>query len=126
MEMFNKKVLKERLGKLEKNKNLRDLEDVEGYVLRKCKEADIEHSYDVLAEEMLYFKTMGYTEMAGNFYLQPLNFKMRFEAIIEAYYDTDEYPIIDFASHMAKRVQEKTANKYQNRGQSFDKYRDVE
>ncbi len=126
MEMFNKKVLKERLGKLEKNTNLRDLEDVEGYVIRKCKEVDLEYSYDVLAEEMLYFKTMGYTEMAGNFYLQPLNFKMRFEAIIDAWYDTDEYPIIDFASHMANRVKEKTANKYQNRDQNFDGYRDVE
>ena len=66
---------------------------------------------------MPYFKTMGYTEHAGNFYLQPLNFKLRLESIIEAYYDTDDYKIIDYSSHMAKRVIEKTANKYTNRNQ---------
>lgn len=126
MEMFNKKVLEERIGSLEKNPNLRDLEDVEGYIIRKCKELDIEHSYDVLAEEMPYFKTMGYTEHAGNFYLQPLNLKFRLEAITDAYYDTDDYPIIDFASHMANRVKDKVANKYQNREQDFEQYPDVE
>lgn len=126
MEMFNKKVLEERIGSLKKNTNLRDLEDVEGYVIRKCKELDIEHSYDVLAEEMPYFKTMGYTEHAGNFYLQPLNLKLRLESITDAWYDQTDYPIIDFASHMAKRVEEKTANKYQSREQDFEQYRDVE
>jgi hypothetical protein len=112
MEMFNKKVLEERIGSLKKNTNLRDLEDIEGYIIRKCKELDIEYSYDVIAEEMPYFKTLGYTEHAGNFYLQPLNLKFRLESITDAWYDTDDYPIIDFASHMAKRVKEKTANKY--------------
>lgn len=126
MEMFNNKVLKERIGSLKKNSNLRDLEDVEGYVIRKCKELDIEHSYDVIAEEMPYFKTMGYTEHAGNFYLQPLNFKLRLESIIEAWYDQSDYPIIDFASHMAERVKSRTANKYINREEDFDRYRDVE
>ena len=126
MEMFNNKVLKERIGSLKKNSNLRDLEDVEGYVIRKCKELDIEHSYDVLAEEMPYFKTMGYTEHAGNFYLQPLNLKFRLESITDAWYDQSDYPIIDFASHMAERVKDKSANKYLNREEHFDKYRDVE
>ena len=126
MEMFNKKVLEERLGSLKKNENLRDLEDVEGHIIRKCKELDIEYSYDVLAEEMPYFKTMGYTEHAGNFYLQPLNFKLRLESIIEAYYDTDDYKIIDYSSHMAKRVIEKTANKYTNRNQETSDFRDVD
>jgi len=126
MEMFNKKVLEERIGPLKKNTNLRDLEDIEGYVIRKCKELDLEYSYDVIAEEMPYFKTMGYTEHAGNFYLQPLNLKMRLEAITDAWYDTDSYVTIDFASHMAKRVKEKTANKYQNRDQGFNQFRKVD
>lgn len=126
MEMFNNKVLKERIGSLKKNSNLRDLEDVEGYVIRKCKELDIEHSYDVLAEEMPYFKTMGYTEHAGNFYLQPLNLKFRLESITDAWYDQSDYPIIDFASHMAERVKDKSANKYLNREEDFDKYREAE
>jgi hypothetical protein len=62
MEMFNKKELEKRIGPLKKNKKLYDLEAVEGYVIRKCSERDIESSYDVMAEEMPYFKTLGYTE----------------------------------------------------------------
>ena len=126
MEMFNKKVLEERIGSLKKNTNLYDLEIIEGYVIRKCEELDIEYSYDVIAEEMPYFKTLSYTEHAGNFYLQPLNLKFRLESITEAFNDDSQYEIVDFASHMAKRVQEKAANKYQNRKQDFSKYKDVE
>jgi hypothetical protein len=77
MEMFNKKVLKDRIGPLKKNDKLSNLEQVERYVLRKCKENGLEHSYDVIAEEMPYFKTMGYTEYATCFMMQPLNLKMR-------------------------------------------------
>lgn len=77
MEMFNKKVLAERIGPLKKNDKLNDLEQVERYVIKKCKELGFEHSYDVIAEEMPYFRTMGYTEYATNFMMQPLNLKMR-------------------------------------------------
>ena len=48
MEMFNKKILEERIGPLKKNKNLRDLEDIEGYVIRKCKELDLEYSLSIV------------------------------------------------------------------------------
>ena len=71
--MFNQKVLKERIGPLKKNKALNEIEQVEGYVIRKCSEHGIETSYDVLAEEMPYFKTLAYTEFATSFYMQPLN-----------------------------------------------------
>jgi len=59
MEMFNGKVLKERIGPLKKTKNLDILEQVEGYVIRKSKENSLEHSYDVIAEEN------GFTEVDG-------------------------------------------------------------
>ena len=55
MEMFNKKELDKRIGPLKKSKNLDELEQVEGYTIRKCSELDIETSYDVLAEDMPYF-----------------------------------------------------------------------
>ena len=73
MEMFNKKELDSRIGPLKKSKSLYDLEDVEGYVRRKASEAGVACSYDVMAEEMPYFRTLAYTEYAGSFYLQPLN-----------------------------------------------------
>ena len=85
MEMFNKKELDKRIGPLKKSKNLDELEQVEGYIIRKCSELDIETSYDVLAEEMPYFKTMGYTEFATNFYMQPLNLKQRNEQLADAW-----------------------------------------
>jgi hypothetical protein len=51
---FNKKVLDERLGPLRKN-GLDHLEEIEGYVIRKCQENDIETSYDVMADENAVF-----------------------------------------------------------------------
>ena len=38
MEMFNQKVLSQRIGRLKKSKALDKLEQVEGYCLRKCSE----------------------------------------------------------------------------------------
>jgi hypothetical protein len=82
MEMFNETELSKRIGPLKKSKGLYNLEAVEGYVIRKCGEHDLKHSYDVMAEEMPYFKTLAYTEYAGCFYLQPLNYKIRNEQMI--------------------------------------------
>lgn len=123
MEMFNKKVLKDRIGPLKKNDKLSNLEQVERYVLRKCKENGLEHSYDVIAEEMPYFKTMGYTEYATCFMMQPLNLKMRTNQIMDAYHDNVENPS-DWASYFRGNIENKLANKYQDRKEDFDRYED--
>lgn len=121
MEMFNKKELDKRIGPLRKNDSLYQLEQVEGYVIRKCQEKGIETSYDVMAEEMPYFKTIGYTEYAGNFYLQPLNFKMRNEQMSDAWHhDTED--VADYASWLVKNVVDKNSNKYKHRTEEIDKY----
>jgi len=120
MEMFNKTELDKRIGPLQKSKSLYDLEAVEGYVVRKCGEYGLEHSYDVMAEEMPYFKTMAYTEYAGCFYLQPLNYKIRNEQMIDAYYDNAE--IVDYSSWLINRIVDKKANKYEDRTEMYDKY----
>ncbi len=120
MEMFNKKELDSRIGPLKKSKSLYDLEAVEGYVIRKCGEYGLEHSYDVMAEEMPYFKTIAYTEYAGCFYLQPLNYKIRNEQMIDAY--TDKTEIVDYASWLINRIVDKKANKYEDRADTYDKY----
>ena len=95
--MFNKKELDKRIGPLKKDKGLYNLEQVEGYVIRKASENGLESSYDVMAEEMPYFKTLAYTEYAGNFYLQPLNFKLRNEQLIDAYTCNEETKILDYS-----------------------------
>ena len=123
MEMFNKKELDKRIGPLKKDKKLYNLEQVEGYVIRKCSERGIESSYDVMAEEMPYFKTMGYTEYAGNFYLQPLNYKLRNEQLIDAYYDNSTKNVLDYSSWFVNRVVNNNANKYLERDEkAFEKY----
>ena len=121
MEMFNKKELDKRIGPLRKNDSLYQLEQVEGYVIRKCQEKGIETSYDVMAEEMPYFKTIGYTEYAGNFYLQPLNFKMRNEQMSDAWHH-DTKDVADYASWLVKNVVDKNSNKYKHRTEEIDKY----
>ena len=55
MEMFNKKELDNRIGHLKKDKKLYDLEQVEGYVIRKASELGLEYSYDVMAEDCLLY-----------------------------------------------------------------------
>lgn len=121
MEMFNKKVLAERIGPLKKNDKLNDLEQVERYVIKKCKELGLEHSYDVIAEEMPYFRTMGYTEYATNFMMQPLNLKMRTGQVTDAYDDNVE-DVQDWASYFRANIESKAANKYQERNEEFEKY----
>ena len=122
MEMFNKKELDSRIGHLKKDKKLYDLEQVEGYVIRKASELGLEYSYDVMAEEMPYFKTLAYTEYAGCFYLQPLNYKLRNEQLIDAYYDEDCGCDVDYSSYFINRIVNNEANKYQGRKEQFDKY----
>jgi hypothetical protein len=121
MEMFNKKVLAERIGPLKKNDKLSDLEQVERYVIKKCKELGLEHSYDVIAEEMPYFRTMGYTEYATNFMMQPLNLKMRMGQVTDAYDDNVEN-VQDWASYFRANIESKNANKYQERNEEFERY----
>ena len=121
MEMFNKKVLDERLGPLQKN-SLDHLEEIEGYVIRKCQENDIETSYDVMADEMPYFKTMGYTSYATSFILQPLNLKIRRQQMVDAYNDNpkDKY---NWCRYLKDNVLNKNANKYKNRNEKLSKYK---
>ena len=121
MEMFNQKVLSQRIGRLKKSKALDNLEQVEGYCLRKCSERFLETSYDVMAEEMPYFKTMGYTEFATSFYFQPLNSKLRGEQLMDAWND-DVKDVSDWSSYLVNNVQSKLANKYQGRKEEIEKW----
>ena len=121
MGMFNQKVLSQRIGRLKKSKALDKLEQVEGYCLRKCSERFLETSYDVMAEEMPYFKTMGYTEFATNFYFQPLNSKLRGEQLMDAWDDNVKNPD-DWSSYLVNNIQSKLANKYEGRKEEIEKW----
>jgi hypothetical protein len=121
MEMFNKKIAKERIGPLKKSKSLDILRDVEIYFLKQMKKFKTEVSYDVIAQEMPYFKTLGYTEYATNFIIHPLNFEMRMRQMQHAWEDNVE-DALDFSAHLKKNIENKIANKYQDRKSKVDKY----
>jgi len=121
MEMFNRKVLDKRIGKLKKSRALDDLEAVEGYIIRKASENGLETSYDVMAEEMPYFKTMAYTEFATCFYLQPLNSKIRNEMMMDAWRDNVKNPD-DWTSYFVENIVQKKANKYEDRDEVEKKW----
>ncbi len=70
---------------------------------------------------MPYFKTMGYTEFATNFYLQPLNTRIRNEQMIDAWNDNVKNPD-DWSSYLQQNVIESKANKYEDREEDFKKW----
>ena len=121
MEMFNKKELQGRIGPLKKSKHLYDLEQVEGYVIRRASEYGMPTSYDVMAEEMPYFKTLAYTEYAGCFYLQPLNFKLRNEQMRDAWHDKD-HDVVDYHAWFVDKVVNNSNNKYEDREDVSNQY----
>jgi hypothetical protein len=90
-------------------------------VIRRASELGLETSYDVMAEEMPYFKTLAYTEYAGCFYLQPLNFKLRNEQMQEAWHDSDS-EIVDYHSWFVDKVVNNNNNKYTDREDVSNKY----
>ena len=114
MEMFNKKDMDKRIGHLKKSKSLYKLEEVEAYFVRLCGEHGINCSYDVMAEEMPYFETLGYTEYAGNFYIRPLNFKLANEQMRDAEWDK-MHKVEDYSNWLINKVVKNDSNKYTDR-----------
>lgn len=123
--MFNEEVIKERIGDLKKSKNLKTLEQVEKYLIRKLKTTSVKTSYDVMAEEMPYFDTIGYTEYGTNFLMNPLNLNMRYLSILDAEADDSDFEVLDYASYLQDNIKNNLANKYQDRTTDFSKYRKV-
>ena len=122
MEMFNAKTDKERIGPLKKSNAIEHLREVEIYYLRCMKKYNTETSYDVIAGELPYFKTLNYTEYAGNFTIQPLNIQLRLQQFRDA--EEDDVEILDYAEFLRTSIEGKIANKYQDRedkGETFEK-----
>ena len=123
MQIFHPKTLKERIGpELRKSNTLRILEKAEKYLLDKIENFyKWESAYDVMANEVPYFKTMGYTEYAGNIMFQPLILSLRDDQMLEAYYDDCEK--LDYASELRNRFNNGKINKYEARENWFDKFK---
>ena len=113
MEMFNEKATKERIGGIKKNASLHPLKEVEKYFLNQVKKYKLETSYDVIANELPYFKTLNYTEWAHCFMMHPLQQELRMQQMVDAYNDNLQEQV-DYVSYFKNRVTSRNSNKYQH------------
>lgn len=112
MEMFNKKSMKERVGEsIKKSETLNHLKDVEKYFFNAVSRYKIETAYDVIANEIPYFKTLNYTEWAHSFIIHPLNQELRIKQMVDAYNDNCEVKL-DWIEYFKKRILDGQSNKY--------------
>ena len=113
MHMFNKQAQRERIGDIKKNASLDHLKPVEKYFLNKVKQYKIEISYDVIANELPYFKTINYTEWAHSFIMHPLQQELRIKQMLDAYLDNCDIKH-DFCEYLKQRIISRKSNKYQH------------
>jgi hypothetical protein len=114
MDMFNKKSMNERIGDIQKNDSLNHLKEVEKYWLRSIKNLrsrKVETAYDVMANELPYFKTFNYTEWAHCFITHPMQQKLREKQITDAYNENAEIKH-DWAAYFRDRITNQHSNKY--------------
>lgn len=109
--MFNKKATKDRIGGVQKSATLDHLKEVEKYFEKAVKKYRIEVSYDVIANELPYFKTLNYTEWAHCFMMHPLQQELRMKQMVDAYNDDAEQRV-DYVTYFADRIKKGQSNKY--------------
>jgi hypothetical protein len=122
-EMFSERVRDERIGHLRKSNIIDDLKPVEKYFLEKTAELDVETAYDVIANESLNFKTIGYTDWGTNFLMYPLQYEIRRDCIFESQMSPE--PVVDYVSYYKNLLAEKNTNKYKNRIEANREARDA-
>ena len=111
MEMFDEKSMNERIGSMKKNDSLLVLQEVEEYLFKKLRRYDIEASYDVIANEIPYFRTLNYTEFAHCMIIHPLNQELRLKQMTDAY--IDNVPVtVDYVDFFRNKILNSDANKY--------------
>jgi hypothetical protein len=111
MEMFNKASIQERIGDMRKSKTLNHLADCEKVFLKLAKRYKIETAYDVVANELPYFKTIQYTEWAHSFSMNPLQQMIRCKQVEDAYADNATIEA-DYMSYFKEKALSGTSNKY--------------
>jgi hypothetical protein len=112
MNIFNKESVRERIGDVKKSETLGHLREVEKYFMTQVKRYKIEVSYDVIANELPYFKTLNYTEWAHSFIMHPLQQELRLQQMVDAFNDPEATEKFDFVKYFAERLASKSSNKY--------------
>lgn len=112
MQMFNKKAVNERIGDMKKSASLLHLKEVEKYLLKALQKYKIDVSYDVIANELPYFKTLNYTEWAHSLIVHPLQQELRVQQIQDAWLDGTENT--RYTEYFKARVLGRNSNKYEH------------
>ena len=111
MKMFNRHALDKQIGDMPKSKTLEHLRPVEKYFLKEVKKLSLEQDYDVVANEVPWFRTMSYTEFAHCFIMYPLSPIVKVRQMQEAYEDATEIKI-DYIKYFKDRINNSVVNKY--------------
>ena len=109
MKMFNKHALDKQIGDMPKSNTLDHLKEVEKYFLKEVKKLPLEQDYDVVANEVPWFRTISYTEFAHCFIMYPLSPIPSMRQMQEAYTDVTEIKI-DYIKYFKDRVQNSVVN----------------
>lgn len=121
MKMNNEREKNNRIGPdLNKNDNLDFTKELEAYILAQMKNYPTSIDYDVIADELPYFKTFNYTEYAHTVTMHPLQLELRVLQMEEAY-DDDAPEDVDYVSFFRDRIVNNDPNKYKDR-KSVDQY----
>jgi len=119
MKMFNKKEKEDRIGRdLTKSSHLNSLKEVERYFLKQMKKFDTESDYDVVANEIPFFKTLGYTEYATCFIINPLCQQLRMQQIRDAF--EDDVTPLGWTDYFADKIKSGQSNKYEGQKNKSD------
>lgn len=119
--MNNEREKNNRIGPdLNKNDNLDFTKELEAYILAQMKNYPTSIDYDVIADELPYFKTFNYTEYAHTVTMHPLQLELRVLQMEEAYND-DAPEEVDYVSFFRDRIMNNDPNKYKDR-KSVDQY----
>lgn len=111
MKMFNKQDIDQRIGDMPKSKTLEHLRPVERYFLKEVKKLNMEQDYDVVANELPWFRTFSYTEFAHCFIMYPLSPNLRERQMSDAYNDAGTIDL-DYIKYFKDRINSNTSNKY--------------
>jgi len=105
------RMIKEKVGGLSKSDSLSFSEEFLDYLEDRIETFEFEYSYDVMANEMPFFKTIGFTEYANCILMFPLQPDLKVKQMKDAL-DCDSKSNLDYVEFFRDSILSKNANKY--------------
>ena len=111
MKMFNEHAMKKQIGDMPKSKTLEHLRPVERYLVKEISKLSVDQDYDVIANEVPWFRTVSYTELAHCLIIYPLSPVVRLRQTVEASKDKSSTNL-DYIKYFKDRITNSVADKY--------------